>query len=50
LADACNVLLEENGDPLLDEAGYELYAETFAVSVTLTTIAPTVALILRRNA
>ncbi len=50
LAQAYNVLLEENGDVLLDELGNQLAEEAFAVKVALDTVCPSVTLELRRNA
>jgi hypothetical protein len=49
LAQAYNVLLEENGDPLLDELGNQLAEEAFAVKVALDMVCPSVTLELREN-
>jgi hypothetical protein len=44
LGDAYDLLLTEDGLPLLTEDGLELYCDQFAVKVVLTMLAPSVAL------
>ena len=44
---AYNLLLTEDGLPILDEDGLELYGEAFATKVVLSMLAPSVSLDMR---